>query len=542
MSLLLGLSTACLLVFPVAPVQRLARAAQIRVSSLAIAELQLPSTLNPLLDVSAPAQDIASGVFESLLMPDTHNVLQPSLAASWSVSGDGRTYTFALDPRARWQDGVAFSAEDVLFTAKLIRDPKFPAVNRFGFGYLTSLRADGPLTVTATLRTPYAPFLRAFAGTPIVPAHVLSPVPIPALAAYTAFNRHPIGTGPYMVTEFVPGDHVTLGAYSGYYRGSAKVGQLVFRQQPSLSTAISRLEHGDLDVIGPSAALTPQQVVPALANGRLSAFAAPGSGWTHIDLIESGFLRDHIVRQALTLATPRQRLVSTLFSGLATLADADQPPTSVYFEPAIAGSMAFNPSRVAPLLGMRGYKLHNGVWRKFNRDLAITLYTDAGCDACLGVARQVAAAWSAVGVPTRVKALDQHKLFGLHGPLYNAARLYDPNLSAVLYTWATAAEPDDTFYWATSTIVRPGHLGGGNFDGYSNPAVDRLMSQALLTVDESKRVQLYRQVQRALVNDQPDVFLYWTTHLTLATAGLHGYRANPYAAGLAWNAAQWSLS
>src|ERR1035437_2219620 len=216
MSLLLGLSTACLLVFPVAPVQRLARAAQIRVSSLAIAELQLPSTLNPLLDVSAPAQDIASGVFESLLMPDTHNVLQPSLATSWSVSGDGRTYTFALDPRARWQDGVAFSAEDVLFTAKLIRDPKFPAVNRFGFGYLTSLRADGPLTVTATLRTPYAPFLRAFAGTPIVPAHVLSPVPIPALAAYTAFNRHPIGTGPYMVTEFVPGDHVTLGAYSGY--------------------------------------------------------------------------------------------------------------------------------------------------------------------------------------------------------------------------------------------------------------------------------------------------------------------------------------
>ena len=103
----------------------------------------------------------------------------------------------------------------------------------------------------------------------------------------------------------------------------------------------------------------------------------------HIDLIESGFFRDHIVRQALTLATPRQRIVSTLFSGLATPADADQPPTSMYYDPAIAGTLTYEPAKVPAMLKARGYVLQHGVWRKFGRNLAITLWTDSGCGDCI---------------------------------------------------------------------------------------------------------------------------------------------------------------
>ena len=261
----------------------------------------------------------------------------------------------------------------------------------------------------------------------------------------------------------------------------------------------------------------------------------------HIDLIESGFFRDHIVRQALTLATPRQRIVSTLFSGLATPADADQPPTSMYYDPAIAGTLTYEPAKVPAMLKARGYVLQHGVWRKFGRNLAITLWTDSGCGDCISVAKTVAASWTSTGIPTTVKAINQHKLFGLHGPLYNANRLYAQDLSAVLYTWAVSPEPDDTYYWATSMIVRPGQLTGGNFDGYSNPKVDKLVGQALITTDETTRVAMYRQIQSLLVNDQPDVFLYWTAHLTIAISALQGYRANPFAPGITWNAAEWKL-
>jgi peptide/nickel transport system substrate-binding protein len=90
-------------------------------------------------------------------------------------------------------------------------------------------------------------------------------------------------------------------------------------------------------------------------------------------------------------------------------------------------------------------------------------------------------------------------------------------------------------------IVRPGHLDGGNFDGYSNAQVDTLTSQALTTTDEGKRTALYKEIQRRLVTDQPDIFLYWTSHLSLAVSNLHGYEANPFRPGVTWNADQWTL-
>ena len=508
---------------------------------ISIGELALPTVLNPLLDSSAAARDVTDAIFESLLMPDTHDSLGPDLATGYSVSSDGRTYTFSLDGRARWQDGVPVTASDVLYTAKLVRDPQFPAASRYAFGYMTSLRADGPLTVTATLRQVYAPFLRAFATTPILPSHVLSPIADKDLAGYDAFNRRPIGCGPFVVTENVPGDHITLESYSGYVHGTPKVARIVFRLEPNTQAELAALQSGAIDMIGPASSLTPQQIIPALQSGRFNAFAAPGTGWTHIDLIESGFLRDHIVRQALTLATPRQRIVSTLFSGLATPADADQPPTSMYYDPSIAGTFPYDPAKVPARLKARGFALEHGVWRKFGRNLAITLWTDSGCSDCLAVAGTVAASWTAAGIPTTVKAVDQHKLFGLHGPLYNAKRVYASDLSAVLYTWAISPEPDDAYYWSTSMIVRPKHLNGGNFDGYSDPEVDRLAGAALITTDEGHRVAIYRQIQRLLVNDQPDVFLYWTAHLTIAVDTLQGYRANPFAPGITWNASEWKL-
>lgn len=511
--------------------------------ALTIGVLHLPGSLNPLIDASIATADITDAIFDPLLGADTHDALQPDLATGYTIEDRGRRYVFHLNPRARWQDGVQVGAADVLYTAKLMRDPRFPAYSRFGFGSIATIAATGNLTVTVTLTAPFAPFLRAFATTPILPAHVLSPIPVAQVATYAAFNRRPIGSGPYMVSDMQDGRSVTLSASGGYFRGAPRIPSLVFRLEPSTAAALAALRAGTVDMLGPSAAISPQQLLTALAAGRLSAFASPGFGWTHIDLIESGFLRDHVVRQALAYATPRQRIVAELFNGLVTLADADQPPTSRYYEPAVAGSYPYTPERVATLLRSRGYKRVRGHnwYAKFNRVLRITLWLDDGCAECGRVAARVAASWTAAGIPTGVRAVATHALFGAHGPLYDPARLGSATLNAVLYTWVTLPEPDDTAYWSTSMIVRPGHTDGLNFDGYSNPQVDRLTAQALATAGEAGRIYEYRAIQRLLVRDQPDIFLYWTSHLSIASARLHGYEANPFHAGVTWNAAAWSL-
>lgn len=508
--------------------------------TLTIAETSLPSGLNPLIDPRASTADLTRALFLSLLSADPHDVLVPELATGYTVSDHGLRYQFTLNPQARWQDGVPVTADDVLFTTRLMRDPKFPAVNRFGYGSIASISADSPHTITVTLHSPYAPFLRAFATTPLLPSHMLGLIPSDKLAGYTFFNQHPVTDGPYTVSSITT-DSTTLTANPAYFGGAPRINQLIYKLEPSESAALADLRAGTVQLVSPSVGTTPSDLLAALRQPGLTAYSSPGYGWTHIDLIESGFLRDHVVRQALTYATPRQAIITKVFHGLVSPADADQPPTSQYYQPSIAGSLGYDPTQIPGLLRKHGYSLKHGVWGKYGLPLRLTLWTDSSCVDCETVANLVAASWSAAGIPTSVRTENTHKLFGYHGPLYNPNRLYSAQLNAVLYTWTTSPEPDDSFYWSSKMIVRPGNLSGGNFDGFSNPTVDRLLGDALVTTSDSQRVALYQRIQTLLVADQPDIFLYWAQHFTVATTALSGYQANPFYPGIVWNISKWRL-
>ncbi|HVC83527.1 MAG TPA: peptide ABC transporter substrate-binding protein [Chloroflexota bacterium] len=508
--------------------------------TLTIGETSLPGGLNPLIDPRDSTADITHALFDSLLAADPHDRLVPDLAAGYTISDHGLSYQFTLNSQARWQDGTPVTADDVLFTTRLMRDPKFPAANRFGYGSIASIRADGPLTVTVTLHSPYAPFLRAFATTPLLPSHVLGPIPSDKLAGYTFFNQHPVTDGPYTVSG-ISAAAVTLAANPTYFEGTPRISQLVYKREPNESAALADLRSGAVQLVSSAVGVSPTDLLATLRQPGLTAYSSPGYGWTHIDLIESGFLRDHVVRQALTYATPRRAIITRVFHGLVSPADGDQPPTSQYYQPSIAGSLGYDPSQIPSLLRRHGYTLKHGVWGKFGLQLRITLWTDSGCADCATVANLVAESWSTAGIPTSVRTENTHKLFGYHGPLYNPDRLYSAQLNAVLYTWTTSPEPDDSFYWATKTIVRPGNLSGGNFDGFSNPTIDRLLGDALTATSDSQRVALYQRIQTLLVEDQPDIFLYWAQHFTLATTALSGFQANPFSPGIAWNLTKWRL-
>lgn len=538
---------ACLLCLTLLP--SLNARANTPASTLVIGVLHLPDTLDPLLadPLLDPATlDATTALFDSLLTADSHDMLQPDLATGYTISAAGTRYVFHLDPRAHWDDGVGVTADDVLFTTKLMRDPSFHPDSRYGFGSIATIASAGEYTVVVTLRAPYAPFLRAFATTPLLPAHVLAPIPSAQIEHYTAFDRRPTTSGPYSFGSLQDGVQLTLRANPTYFRGAPRIQTLVFHQEPDSAAALTDLKAGHIGMIAPSAGLTPDQVLRATGSGSLAAYAAPGSGWSHIDLIESGFLRDRQVRQALTYAIPRQRLVATVFQGLVAPADADQPPTSMYYAPSVAGSLPYAPARVRALLRARGFSLvtikGRTFYRKSGRELKITLWVDSTCMECRTVADLVATSWEDVHIATSIRKVDTHALFDeRRGPLYRPDRLSSPDLNAVLYTWATIPEPDDSLYWSSSMIVRPGHLTGLNFVGYHNPSVDQLVQQAINTPHEAARIAAYQAIQRQLVNDEPAIFLYWTTQLSLATASLHGYEPNSFHTGVTWDVTDWSI-
>jgi peptide/nickel transport system substrate-binding protein len=115
-------------------------------------------------------------------------------------------------------------------------------------------------------------------------------------------------------------------------------------------------------------------------------------------------------------------------------------------------------------------------------------------------------------------------------------------MQAVYYGWFNGPEPDDTFFWNSSQIVSKTVGAGGNFDGYSNPEVDKLTTEGVQVLDTGKRAAIYKQLQAVLAKDVPDIFIEWGRVLTAATSKLHGYDPMPFEQSLTWNAKDWSMS
>ena len=133
------------------------------------AEADTPSSLNPLLNQQLSTVDIDSAVFDSMVKVGDKGQFMPDLASSWTSSPDGLRWVFKLNPKATWQDGVPFTADDVVFTTNLVNNPLFPATSSQGFDHVKSIKAVGKEEVDVTLSSPYAPFLQYW-GAAVHPA------------------------------------------------------------------------------------------------------------------------------------------------------------------------------------------------------------------------------------------------------------------------------------------------------------------------------------------------------------------------------------
>jgi peptide/nickel transport system substrate-binding protein len=260
-------------------------------------------------------------------------------------------------------------------------------------------------------------------------------------------------------------------------------------------------------------------------------------------LIEHGALADPLVRRALAFATPRERIIAQVLRGHGRLCDGDQAPGTPAYEPAVHNSYRYNLPAARRLLGQAGFRrLGDGLLERDGAPLSINLWGDASCRTCTATLRLIAQAWRAAGVASHLRLVPTTTLFGPRGPLYSAGRFRSSRYDAVLYAWVNGPDPDDSAYWTRAAIVTPAHPLGGNFDGYANAAVDALVTHALMTPDGPARNAFYRRMQRLLVADEPDIFLYWADAISVVSRGLRGYDPTPYESAATWNARDWSVA
>ncbi|PRY32333.1 peptide/nickel transport system substrate-binding protein [Pseudosporangium ferrugineum] len=482
-----------------------------------------PDTLNPVLNFGV---DGASLIFDGLVARDAQNVLAPALAAGLpTVSADGRTVTAKLRKGVTFHDGGQLTAADVVFTYRAVLDPKVDSILRSDLDMLATVTAPDPATVVFTLRHAYAPFLqRLTLG--IVPAKSLSGQDINK----AAFNRQPIGTGPYRVESWTAGDRLVLTANDTYWGGRPANRKLIVAFVADDNVRAQRMRAGEFDAaeLAPKLAAgfdnatgyTVQRVPTADYRGVMLPFGSPVTG-------------DLAVRRALSVGVDRAAMVRGVLAGAGEPAFGPVPPTSEFADPTAAAKTSADTAAAAALLDAAGWTPGaDGIRAKGGRQAAFTLMYPAGDSLRKELALAVSADAKRIGIKVSPEGLTWDAI---------DARI---TRDALLMGFGTPYDPDFVSYKLFgSKFAAQGYFNPGS---YRSPVADRALQDGRDQADPARRRAAYATFQRQLAADAPWVFLTYLKHTYVVRAGITGVtpRVEAHEHGVAnslwWNINTWT--
>ena len=502
--------------------------------TITIAATIEPETLHPWLTSSVAGFDLLDGMMDGLFRYNSEQRLQAALAEGFDISDDGLTYAFALRPNVVFHNGEPFTAADVVTAWETKLDPAFGAYAILGWDKVASIDIRDERTVIIQTTEPYAPFLSTVATTYLCPTSAIAAGPE---AFRQSFATAPIGTGPFRLTAWEAGSRIVLERFDDYWGTAPQLERVVYEIVPDADTQLAGLAAGTYQLAGGAASIPPALVDAALAVDGLIVFEHPTQNWQHIDLKQMGFLRESPVRRALDYATPRQRVIDELLDGRALPAVADQAPGTWAHNPTLT-PRSHDLEQAAALLEEAGLVLGpDGVRRRDGQRLVIELWGVAGDQLAEQIIALIAESWNQVGVLTIPRFDAPASLWGPMGYQFS------DRMTAALYTWTNANDPDDIFYWHSSQIPSSPTASGGNVVAFFYPfefqeEIDSLTTEAALTLDLERRRELYWEIQDLLAFEVPVIFLYWEQAFPVTAANLGGFWPSAYT-HLLWNVQEW---
>lgn len=447
---------------------------------------QAADSLDPHFHVSTPARSMAANLFDRLVYFDENGQVQPGLAESWSMV-DELTWEFRLRP-ALFHDGSAFGAEDV--AASIRRIPKVANNPASYVEYVSSIeRLDvvDDRTLRIRTRTPDPLLLDNLNSVSIISRRFED-----ATTADFNAGRAAIGTGPFRLEAYVPGERVRLARNDAYWRQPSPFAHVTLRWITVGAARTAALLAGDVDVIE----LVPPADVPRLrANPGVRVISGHGGRLMYVVLDQAGetpaarLFRHREVRQALSQAIDRRALVDRIMDGLADPASGIVP-AGYLGAPAAAAPIPYDPGRLRTVLAGFG-----------PAPPRITLL--APSDRYLNdakVAQAVAQMWTRAGLPTEVETLPW--------VAFSARAAQRAFLAGLFGAGAQTPEMSSIAQKMVATYDRGRGLGELNRGGYSNPALDRLL-EAARTMGREQRRALLERASGIVASDVPVIPLYF---------------------------------
>jgi peptide/nickel transport system substrate-binding protein len=475
------------------------------------------------------SNEIGQLVNDTLVQIDDRLEYVPSLAVevptldNGGVSRDGLRYTFKLRRGVRWHDGKPFTAADVAFTYQTVMNPAMDVRGRAGWTKVAGVDTPDEATVVFRFSAVDAPFLDRVAALGILPRHILGEVPAADLKGHRWF-RAPVGLGPFVFKEWVPGSHIVLARNPGYWKpGRPYLDRVIYKIVPDANSLLNQLETGDVDT---RVRLPNEQVDVVRKLPNLTLVATPSiTPWLLWMNHAVAPFNDKRARQALAHGFDKERLVKVILGGNVTAAWQLLPPASWAFNPRVVHH-GHDPARAQRLLEEAGWKPGpDGVRVREGKRLSFELANIGGEQERVQVLSFIQQQWRQIGVEARIRTVDVGTMWGRMLPRREFEMAYS-------YT-GRLPDPDMSSHYL-SPELKP----TTNFPGYSRAEVDRLLLAAAGTVDRDRRKAAYLQVQELVADDVVHLFLYWLNANTVLARRVQGYRPAP-GYNEFWNADEW---
>lgn len=492
---------------------------------LVVAADSEPRNLNPAIVASNGVFFVASKVVEPLAEASFNGKdgLEPRLATSWEGSSDGLSVTFKLRDGVTWHDGKTFTSADVAFSALQVWKP----LQNLGRVVFKDLQAvDTPDAQTAVFRfakpTPFQLIRNALpALTSVVPRHLFEGTDI----ATNPANNQLVGTGPFKLAEYKPGEYYRLTRNESYWdKEKPYLDEIVFRVLPDRAAAAEALEAEEVQLAAFSA-------VPLADLARIDAVDG-------IEVVSKGYealtyqlvveinhrrkeLADRKVRQAIAHAIDRDFVVKTVFLGYAQPATGPVPQNDKQFYSADVPAYPFDVARANALLDEAGYPKDANGTRFTLKLLPAPFFNET---------RQfgdyLRQALAAVGIDAQIVNNDA----AAHLQAVYTDHAFDLAVGSPVFRGDPAI--------STTILVQSGIPDGvpfSNQGGYSNAELDAVIAKAAETLDEQARIGLYREFQKQVVGDLPLINVAEWGFITVARSSVKNVSDNPR-----WAVSNWS--
>jgi len=453
------------------------------------------TVLDPMMSVSTPTNGALLLIHQGLVFYDKEMKIVPVLATGWSVSPDKKSWTFSLRPNVKFANGARFTAKSIQFAFERMMDPATASPARSLFMAVDRVEAPDDLTVKFITKVPFPDLLLSLAQPNLLayePAHTKK-------LSLKEYARNPMGTGPFMLKEWIPGDRAVFVPNPHFWGPPPGVDSIVIKPVPEGAARAAMLRTGEADI---AVELPPEEMRnlegdPDIVLKKIDSMYQISYELNNTK--ENPPLANKLVRQALNYAVDKDAIVKTLLMGLGAPMVSPFGPGMGFratFEP-----YRYNPEKARKLLAEAGYP----------HGFKLTLATPSGRYLKdKEVTEAVQGYLQAVGVQAEVRVFEWSP--------YMTFIHKDEAREAFMVGRATPS-PDFT----TTRLFSKSAIGLYNAAKFWREKIEELMVKARSSFDAKERTEWYRQIQAIVWEEAPWVFLHNQKALVGTRKNVEGY-------------------